>query len=185
MTRRSSATYGNQALYYSSFEKLHNSICFAFLGGLAWIRKSSKFYKSLTKRRDNVAIAFYTPQFTSSTNESISRSVDNLNLRNFTSSFIETINLDQVNYIVEDIPPSKYSNISVGNRIFIEESIRDVAVLGTVIAKETITTYNGSRYNFTVRLDSNSSDIVLEDKNVWLLQSQLGQSGKKICQRLI
>ena len=159
-----------------TFAQYCNSICFAFLGGLAWIRKSSKFYKSLTKRRDDVAIAFYTPQFTSSKNESIP--VDNLNLRDFKSSFIEAINLEQVNYIVEDIPSSKYSNISVGNRIFIEESIRDVAVLATVIAKETITTYNGPRYKFTARLDSNSSDIVLEDQNVWLLQSQLGQSGK-------
>lgn len=146
---------------------------FCNLGGLAWIRKSSKFYKSLTKRRDNVTIAFYTPQFTPNTNENI----DNSDLPNFTSSFIETINSDQVNYIVEDIPPSKYTNISVGNRMFVEESIRDVAVLGTVIAKETITTSNGLRYKLTVRLDSNSSDIVLEDQNVWLLPSQLGQSG--------
>lgn len=61
--------------------------------------------------------------------------------------------------------------------MFVEESIRDVAVLGTVIAKETITTSNGLRYKLTVRLDSNSSDIVLEDQNVWLLPSQLGQSG--------
>ena len=101
-----------------------------------------------------------------------------LNSLHFPASFIESINFDSVNYLVEDIPSSKYSNISVGNRIFVEESIPDVAVLGTVIAKETITTYNGSGYKLTARLDYSGSDIVIEDQNIWLIPSQLGQPGK-------
>lgn len=83
-----------------------------------------------------------------------------------------------MNYIVEDIPSSEYSKISLGDRIFVEENVVDIAVLGTVITKETITTNNDLRYKLTARLDSNSSDIVFEDKNVWLLPSQLGQPGK-------
>lgn len=104
--------------------------------------------------------------------------MDSLNSLHFPASFIETMNSDSVNYIVEDIPSSEYFNISVGNRIFAEESIPDVAVLGTVIAKETITTYNGPRYKLTARLDYSGSDIVLQDHNVWLLPFQLGQPGK-------
>ena len=83
-----------------------------------------------------------------------------------------------MNYIVEDIPSSEYSKIRLGDRIFVEEGVTDIAVLGTVIAKETIDTSNDLRYKLTARLDSNSSDIVFEDKNVWLLPSQLGQPGK-------
>ena len=107
-----------------------------------------------------------------------------LNSLHFPASFIESINFDSVNYLVEDIPSSKYSNISVGNRIFVEESIPDVAVLGTVIAKETITTYNGSGYKLTARLDYSGSDIVIEDQNIWLIPSQLGQPGKWVLQNV-
>ena len=150
-------------------------ICLIILGGVAWIRKSSRFYKSLTKRnRDNVITAFYTPQFPLS----VAKNLRILNSFHFSPSFIETINSGSVNYIVEDIPPSEYSKISLGDRIFVEESVTDIAVLGTVIAKETIATSNDLRYKLTARLDSNSSDIVFEDKNVWLLPSQLGQPGK-------
>lgn len=149
---------------------------FCILGGVAWVRKSSKFYKSLTKcNSDNNVIAFYTPQFSLSKSEKI----DNFNLLHFSPSFIEILNsTSSVNYIVKDISSTEYSNISVGNRIFAEESIiPDVAVLGTVIAKETIILGNGLRFKLTARLDSNGSDIVLEDKMVWLLPSQLGQPG--------
>ena len=148
---------------------------FCILGGVAWVRKSSKFYKSLTKfNSENNIIAFYTPQFSLSKSEKI----DNFNLQPFSPSFIEILNSTSVNYIVKDISSTEYSNISVGNRIFAEESIiPDVAVLGTVIAKETIILGNDLRYKLTARLDSNGSDIVLEDKMVWLLPSQLGQPG--------
>ena len=136
------------------------------LGGVAWIRKSSRFYKSLTKRNGgNIIIAFYTPQFPLSEDKT-------------SPSFIETINSASVNYIVEDIYQSGYSKIKLGDRIFVEESVADIAVIATVIAKETINTSNGIRYKLTARLDFNGSDIVLEDKNAWLLPSQLGHPGK-------
>ena len=141
-------------------------ICFVILGGVAWIRKSSRFYKSLTKRNGgNAIIAFYAPQFPLSEDK-------------ISSSFIETINSDSVNYIVEGIYQSGYSKLNLGHRIFVEESVADIAVIATVIAKETITASNGIRYKLTARLDFNGSDIVLEDKNVWLLPSQLGHPGK-------
>ena len=141
-------------------------ICLVILGGVAWIRKSSRFYKSLTKRNGgNIIIAFYTPQFPLSEDKT-------------SLSFIETVNSDSVNYIVEDIYQSGYSKIKLGDRVFVEESVADIAVIATVIAKETINASNGIRYKLTARLDFNGSDIVLEDKNVWLLPSQLGHRGK-------
>ena len=141
-------------------------ICLVILGGVAWIRKSSRFYKSLTKRNGgNIIIAFYTPQFPLSEDKT-------------SLSFIETVNSDSVNYIVEDIYQSGYSKIKLGDRVFVEESVADIAVIATVIAKETINASNGIRYKLTARLDFNGSDIVLEDKNVWLLPSQLGHPGK-------
>jgi hypothetical protein len=101
-----------------------------------------------------------------------------LDLPPYSPSFIETIinPRGRVNYIVEDISSSEYSNISVGNRVFVEESV-NTAALGIVIAKDTVSTYS---YNETlsIRLDSNSSDIVVENQNVWLLPYQLDQHGK-------
>jgi hypothetical protein len=155
---------------------LHNSIYFSTSGGVAWIRKSSRFYKSLTKRnRDGSITAFYTPHFSSN-----DRKITNyLDLPQYSPSFIETIiNPDgRVNYIVEDISLSEYSNISVGNRVFVEESV-NTAALGVVIAKDTVSTKNELHFRLSVRLDSNSSDIVVENQNVWLLPYQLEQRGK-------
>ena len=82
-----------------------------------------------------------------------------------------------MNDIVEDISSSEYSNISVGNRVFVEESV-NTAALGVVIAKDTVSTKNELHFRLSVRLDSNSSDIVVENQNVWLLPYQLDQHGK-------
>ena len=162
-------------MYPSTIVKNNRIIRFGFFstsGGVAWIRKSSRFYKSLTKRnRDGSITAFYTPQFSSN-----DRKITNdLDLPQYSPSFIKTIKPGRVNYIVEESSSSEYSNISVGNRVFVQEGV-NIAALGIVIAKEIAK--DNYDYKLTVRLDSNNSEIVLENQNVWLLPYQLDQHGK-------
>ena len=124
----------------------------------------------MTKRNSDGSItAFYTPPFLSSDREILDSPQQ-------TRSFIENINPDNVSYIVEDISSTEYSNISVGSRVFVEES-RNIAVLGIIIAKETFRTEHELQYKLTVRLDFNGSDVVLDNTNVWLLPNQLEQHG--------
>ena len=127
----------------------------------------------MTKRnRDGRITAFYTPQF--SLND---RKITNdLDLPQYSHSFIKTITPGHVNYIVEDSSSSEYSNISVGNRLCIQEGV-NIAAPGIVIAKEIAK--DNYDYKLTVRLDSNNSEIVLENQNVWLLPYQLDQHGKQ------
>ena len=99
-----------------------------------------------------------------------------MDLPQYSPSFIETINPDRVNYIVEDSSSSEYANISVGNRVFVLEGVTDIAALGIVIAKEIAK--DNYDYKLTVRLESNNSEIFLENQNVWLLPYQLDQHGK-------
>ena len=139
---------------------------FVTKGGVAWIKKSSRFFRSLTKRDSNGGItAFYSPPFPSS--RFFSQSL----------SFIERINPKSVNDIVQDITSSKYSSVNIGSRVFVEES-EDVAVAGIVIAKESVHIYGELQYKLTVRLVSNNSDIVIKDAKVWLLPYQLDKHGK-------
>ncbi len=166
------------------FQKMHNiknafphtkssKFLLYYLGGISWIRKSSRFYKSLIKRNcDGSITAFYTPPFSTSDGEI-------LDLPQQAPSFIESLNPDNVNYIVEDMSSTEYSNISVGSRVFVEENV-NIAVLGIVIAKETFRTEHELQYKLTVRLDFNGSDVVLDNTNVWLLPYQLEQHGKYI-----
>jgi hypothetical protein len=144
------------------------------LGNLAWIQKSSMFYKSLTKRNSDGSItAFYTPPFSSSDRE-IS---DNFESPQYSPSFIEILNHDQAKDIVPDILPSDYSNISVGNRILVEESA-NTAALGTVIGKENVSTYSELDYKLTVRLHISNTVLVLGNQSVWQLPHKLDQNGK-------
>ena len=137
-----------------------------YVGGVAWIQKSSRFFRSLIKRNSNGGTtAFYSPAFPSS------------DLTPQPPSFIETINHESVNYIVEDIPSLKYSNVSLGSRVLVEES-EDTAVEGIVIAKESVHIHGELQYKLTVRLVSDGSDIVIEDTKVWLLPYQLDKHGK-------
>ena len=98
-----------------------------------------------------------------------------MDLPQYSPSFIKTIKPGRVNYIVEDSSSSEYSNISVGNRVFVQEGV-NIAALGIVIAKEIAK--DNYDYKLTVRLDSNNSEILLENQNVWLLPYQLDQHGK-------
>ena len=156
----------DSGLSISTHQSLH---IFCIIGGIAWIRRSSRFYKSLTKRNlDGSITAFYTPPFLSSDREILDSPQQ-------TPSFIENINPDNVNYIVEDISSAEYSNISVGSRVFVKENV-NIAVLGIVIAKETFRTEHELQYKLTVRLDFNGSDVVLHNTNVW--PYQLEQRGR-------
>jgi hypothetical protein len=75
-----------------------------------------------------------------------------------------------LNYIVEAVKSLKYSKISVGKRVFVEENL-NTAVLGTVILR--------SADKLTVRLDSNGSDIIIPgNKNVYPLPFQLDSHGE-------
>ena len=135
-------------------------------GGLAWIQKSSKFFRSLTKRdRNDDTTAFYSPPFPSS------------GLSSQSLSFIERINPESVNDIVQDIPSLKYSNVNIGSRVLVEES-EDVAVAGIVIAKESVHIHEELQYKLTVRLVSDNSDIVIKGTKVWQLPYQLDKHGK-------
>ena len=140
--------------------------CISFQqGGVAWIKKSSRFFRSLTKRDINGGTtAFYSPPFLSS------------DLTPQPQSFIKRINPKSVNYIVEDIPLSKYLSVNLGSRVLVEES-DDVAVSGIVIAKESVRIHEEQQYKLTVRLVSDGSDIVIEDTKVWLLPYQLDKHG--------
>ena len=120
----------------------------------------------MTKRdSDGGTTAFYSPPFPSS------------GLSSQAPSFIERINPESVNYIVQDIPSSKYSSVNIGTRVFVEES-EDNAVAGIVIEKESIHIYGKLQYTLTVRLVSDSSDIVIKGAKVWLLPYQLDKHGK-------
>ncbi len=117
----------------------------------------------MTKRNSDGSItAFYTPPFPSSDGEILDSPQQ-------TPSFIESINPDKVNYIVEDISSTEYSNIGVGSRVFVEES-GNIAVRGIVLAKEAFRTEHELQYKLTVRLDFNGSDVVLHNTNVWPYQ---------------
>jgi hypothetical protein len=59
--------------------------------------------------------------------------------------------------------------------VFVQEGV-NIAALGIVIAKEIAK--DNYDYKLTVRLDSNNSEILLENQNVWLLPYQLDQHGK-------
>ena len=121
-------------------------------------------YKVLKKENgDGTITVFYNPQF-----------LNNPGKFQLPLSFIEIFSKDRVNYVVEDINSSNYSDIDIGNRVFVEET-ENAAVLGTVIS-------NGSKsqHKLIVRLDYNSLDIVVEDKKVYLLPYQLNKHGKKI-----
>ncbi len=125
----------------------------------------------MTKRNSDGSItAFYTPPFLSSDGEILDSPQQ-------TPSFIESMNPDNVNYVVEDISSTEYSNISVWSRVFVEESV-NTAVLGIVIARETFRTEHELQYKLIVRLDFNGSDVVLHNTNVW--PYQLEQHGKYI-----
>ena len=159
----------------------NDSRIFHVSGDVLWIQKSSRFYKSQTKRsKDKDITAFYTPRFLEGNKENL----DNLKVSQYSQSFIKTLNPDRVNRIVKDIPSLDYSNISVGNRIFVQDSVKSAAS-GIVISKSFVGNHNGGHYDLTVRFESNSSDIVLGNQNVWLLPYQLEQHGKfKHCAKL-
>ncbi len=122
-------------------------------------------YKALRKRnRDGTITALYNSRFPSSDTDT-SGKFD-------VPKFVEIVSPSRVNYVVEDINPVDYSEIDVGNRIFVEESA-NTAVLGIVISNG-----NKSRNKLTVRLDSNSSDIVVENQKIYLLPYQLDRHGE-------
>ena len=147
---------------------------------MAWIRKSSTFYKSLTKRNSDGSItAFYSPQFSPSDKEIL----DDFESPQYSHSFIETLNPDQAKHIVYDISPADYSNIGIGNRILVEESA-NTAALGVVIGKENVSIYTELYYKVTVRLDFNNTDVVLGGQSVWQLPHQVDENGKHIFGRI-
>jgi hypothetical protein len=156
------------------------NVFFHILGNLAWIRKSSTFYKSLTKRNSDGSItAFYSPQFSPSDKEIL----DDFESPQYSPSFIETLNPDQAKRIVYDISPADYSNIGIGNRILVEESA-NTAALGVVIGKENVSIYTELYYKVTVRLDFNNTDVVLGGQSVWQLPHHLDENGKHIFERI-
>jgi hypothetical protein len=143
-------------------------ICFIsnifFQGGAIWIRKASKMYNVLKiQNRDGTITAFYSPRFPPSGTGKID-----------TPSFLEVVSPSLVNYVVQDITPSNYSETAVGDRVFVEESI-NTAVLGIVIA-----THDGnkSHYSLIVRLNTNNSDIVVGDHKFYHLPYQLNRHGE-------
>ena len=139
---------------------------FVTIGGVAWIQKSSRFFRSLTKHDgDGGTTAFYSSPFPS--NKLSSQSL----------SFIKRIKPGNVNYIVQDIPSLKYSSVNIGSRVLVEES-EDVTVAVIVIAKESVHIHGELQYMMTVRLVSDGSDIVIKDKKFWLLPYQLDKHGK-------
>ena len=139
-----------------------------------WIQKSSRFYKSKTKRnKDNSITAFYTPRPLKEDKETL----DNSKASQYSQSFMKNVYRSRVNSVVEDIPSFDYSNISVGNRIFVQDSVNSAAS-GIVISKNFVGNHNGGHYDQTVRFEFNSSDTVLGNQNVWLLPYQLEQHGE-------
>lgn len=128
------------------------------------MRKSSKLFKTSKKQnRDGSITAFYNSRISAS---------GSLNTP-ITPSFIDVISPDRVNYIVSDVKSVKYSEISVGTRVFVDSS-PDAATLGTVIIKDE----NPSEYKLTVRLDSDGSDIAVVNEKVYLLPYQLDKHGR-------
>lgn len=120
-------------------------------------------YRVLKKEnKDGSFVAFFNPQFPSS----------DTNTKKFiTRSFLEITSRNRVNYIVEDIK-SDYSNISVGRRVLVEERA-NIAVIGIVISNR-----SESQNKLTVRIDSNSSDIVVESQNIYQLPYQVDKHGE-------
>ena len=132
------------------------------------MRKSSKLFKTSKKQnRDGSITAFYNSRI------SAFDSLHNLDFSPNTPSFIDVISPDRVNYIVSDVKSVKYSEISVGTRVFVDSS-PDAATLGTVIIKDE----NPSEYKLTVRLDSDGSDIAVVNEKVYLLPYQLDKHGR-------
>ena len=123
-------------------------------------------YKVLqTQNTDGTITAFYNSRFLPSDTDT-SGKID-------TPGFLEIVSPDRVNYVVEDITPSNYSEIGVGDRVFVEESI-NTAVLGIVILN------NGNKFyhSLTVRLNANNSDIVVRNKKVYLFPYQFNRHGE-------
>ncbi|XP_028397236.1 MAM and LDL-receptor class A domain-containing protein 1-like [Dendronephthya gigantea] len=137
--------------------------CLSFQqGGFAWIRKSSTFYKWLKKRNSDGSItAFYDRP--------------NIHRALTAQSFLKKFILYSINHVVNDIPPSEYTNISLGSRILIKDHHELTAVAGIVIAKETVG--DNSRYLLTARLDINGTDVVVEEERALLLPYQLDRIG--------
>ena len=137
------------------------------IGGLIWIRRSSKFYKALKKpNRDGTFTFFYNSRFPPSGSDCASF--------HCTQSFIGELSHKSVydlNYIVEVLNSTEYSMTAVGKRVIVEEG-ENIAALGTVILK--------TAGKVTVRLDSNGSDIIAGNKKVYLLPFQLDRHGEWI-----
>ena len=114
------------------------------------------------ENKDGSFVAFFNPQFPPSYT----------NTRKFiTRSFLEIVYRNRVNYVVEDIK-SNYSNIAVGRRVLVEERT-NIAVIGIVISNR-----SEPQNKFTVRIDSNSSDIVVENQNIYQLPYQVDKHGE-------
>lgn len=88
-----------------------------------------------------------------------------------TPSFIEIVTRNHVNYVVEDIKLD-YSDIALGRRVLVEEHA-NIAVIGIVILNR-----SESQSKLTVRLDSNSSDIVVQNQSIYQLPYQIDRHGE-------
>ena len=91
--------------------------------------------------------------------------------KSMTPSFIEIVSRNHVNYVVEDIKLD-YSNIALGRRVLVEEQA-NIAVIGIVILNR-----SESQSKLIVRLDSNSSDIVVQNQNIYQLPYQINRHGE-------
>ena len=54
----------------------------------------------------------------------------------------------------------------------------DLSARGIVVAKDPVNISDAYHYRLTIRFDSNSTDIVLDSQNVWLLPNQGDENGK-------
>ena len=121
-------------------------------------------YRVLKKEnKDGSFIAFFNSQFPTLNYTDAKKSM--------TPSFIEIVSRNHVNYVVEDIKLD-YSDIALGRRVLVEEHA-NIAVIGIVILNR-----SESQSKLTVRLDSNSSDIVVQNQNIYQLPYQINRHGE-------